>query len=272
MTTAFVLGGGGVLGATEVGMLRALLEQGITPDLVVGSSIGSVNGAFIAADPSSATVARLEELWIEVVRSGALKESPVRQAARLAKHRTHVMSPGVIPSLVREYLDVELIEDLPVPFQCVAAEIESARSRWFSSGPIAPAVAASCAVPGLFAAVEIDGKHYLDGGLVHSIPVGRALELGATRIYVLHVGRVEQPLSAPTTPWDVGLVSFEIARRHRFVEEISSVPDDVELHVLPSGVEHSPALSTLTMGRGEKVTDRIRAAYEATAQHLTLRP
>ena len=254
MTTAFVLGGGGVLGATEVGMLRALLERDITPDLVVGSSIGSVNGAFIAADPSSATVARLEELWLEVVRSGALKESPVRQAARLAKHRTHVMSPGVIPRLVREYLDVELIEDLPVPFQCVAAEIETARSRWFSAGPIAPAVAASCAVPGLFAAVEIDGLHYLDGGLVHSIPVGR----------------VEQPLSAPTTPWDVGLVAFEIARRHRFVEEIGAVPDDVELHVLPSGVERSPALSTLSMGRGEKVTDRIRAAYEATAEHLAL--
>ena len=101
---------------------------------------------------------------------------------------------------------------------------------------IASAVAASCAVPGLFAPVEIDGAHYYDGGLVHSIPVGRAIALGATEIHVLQVGRVEQLLSAPTNPLDVGLVAFEIARRHRFVEEIAEVPDSVRLHVLPSEI------------------------------------
>lgn len=272
MTTAFVLGGGGILGATEVGMLRALLEHGITPDLVLGTSIGSVNGAFVAADPSSDAVAALEELWVEVVRSGALKESPVRQAARFARSGTHVMSPSTIPGLVEKHLSVTDFEELSVPFQCVAAEIEAAASRWFSSGPIAPAVAASCAVPGLFAPVAIDGRHYLDGGLVHSIPVGRALTLGATRIYVLHVGRIEQPLSVPSNPWDLGLVTFEIARRHRFVEEIATVPDDVELHVLPSGAERSPALSTFSIGRGSTVADRVRAAYEATADLLALQP
>lgn len=271
MTRAFVLGGGGVLGATEIGMLRALLEHGITPDLVVGTSVGSINGAFIAADPSSDAVARLEELWVEVIRSGALRESPVRQAARLAKSRTHMMSRGTIPRLVEKYLEAETFEELAVPFQCVAAEIESAASRWFSAGPISSAVAASCAVPGLFAPVEIEGKHYLDGGLVHSIPVGRAIGLGATEVYVLHVGRVEQPLTAPTNPWDVGLVAFEIARRHRFVEEIATVPDSVALHVLPSGAERSPSLSTFSVGRGPSIPDRIRQAYEATADYLQVR-
>ena len=106
-------------------------------------------------------------------------------------------------------------------------------------GPLVGPILASCAVPGLFAPVEIDGLHYLDGGLVHSIPVGRALQLGARRVFVLQVGRVENRLEPPKTPWELGLVAFEIVRRHRFVEEIEAVPDDVELHVLPSGVSAS---------------------------------
>lgn len=268
MSTAFVLGGGGVLGATQVGMLQGLLEEGIVPDLVVGTSIGAINGAFVAQDPTPGAMDGLAELWADVVRSGGLVESPVRQAARLAKSRTHVLSPGTLPRLVARHLQVDRIEDLSVPFQCVAAHIETSASHWFTEGPIAPAVAASCAVPGLFAPVEIDGAHYLDGGLVHSIPVGRAMSLGASRIYVLQVGRVEQPLTPPTKPSEVGLVAFEIARRHRFVEEIATVPDEVELHVLPSGAEESPAMMTLGYGRGSRITRRIEQGREATRDYL----
>lgn len=266
--TAFVLGGGGVLGATQVGMLQALLAADITPDLVVGTSIGSLNGAFVAADPTVEGVGRLEELWRDVVRSGEMSENPVRRAARLAKHGTHVMRPGLMPDLVARHLGVDLVEDLPVPFQCVAAEIEGSVSRWFTAGPIGPAVAASCAVPGLFAPVEIDGAHYYDGGLVHSIPVGRAIALGATEVHVLQVGRVEQPLSAPTNPLDVGLVAFEIARRHRFVEEIAEVPDSVRLHVLPSGTDRTPTASLLGQGTVAKVDERMARAFEATSAYL----
>lgn len=85
--------------------------------------------------------------------------------------------------------------------------------------------------------VEIDGEHFFDGGLVNSIPVDRAVRLGAELIYVLQVGRIEQPLSVPTKPWEVGLVAFEIARRHRFAEEIVSLPSSVTVHVLPTGEE-----------------------------------
>src|SRR5699024_4115663 len=129
------------------------------------------------APPTPRCAARLALLWQHVVAYGEMDESRVRRAARLARHRTHVMSPTLIPDLVREHLGVERIEDLTVPFQCVAAQIETAASRWFTDGPVAPAVAASCAVPGLFAPVEVDGGHHYDGGLVHSIPVGRAIAL-----------------------------------------------------------------------------------------------
>lgn len=266
--TAFVLGGGGILGTTQVGMLRALAEHGIRPDLVLGTSIGALNGAFVAADPSAEGVERLGEAWHAVQRSGIFLDNPVRQAARVARYRTHLLSNAPLRQVIERHLPVADFADLELPFQCVAACIEDASGRWFEDGPIAPAVVASCAVPGLFPPVEIDGRHYLDGGLVHSIPVGRALTLGATRIYVLQVGRVEQPLTVPRLPWEVGQVAFEIARRHRFVHEMESVPADVEVHVLPSGAPSSPNLS-LGYGRASRMTERMDQAYEASLAHLT---
>ena len=78
MTTAFVLGGGGVLGAVEVGMLRALLERDVRPDLVLGTSIGAFNGALVAREPEVSVVTRLTELWQSASASGPL---PCRAAA-----------------------------------------------------------------------------------------------------------------------------------------------------------------------------------------------
>ncbi|HEY2287240.1 MAG TPA: patatin-like phospholipase family protein [Streptosporangiaceae bacterium] len=267
---AFVLGGGGVLGATQVGMLRALLEAGRTPSLVVGTSVGALNGAAIAADPTEHGVEVLAGLWGALSDSGMFSGSLLSQAGRLARHRTHLHSAAPLRRLLGENLP-ERIEDLAVPFQCVAASIERAAAHWFSSGPLADAVLASCAVPGLLPPVELDGEHFLDGGLVHSIPVGRALALGATEIYVLHVGRIERPLVPPKSPWDLGLVAFEIARRHRFVEEMSTLPPEVRAHVLPSGEDSAPLMS-LRYRSAADVASRVERGYQAAAAYLARLP
>jgi NTE family protein len=265
--TAYVLGGGGVLGSSEVGMVRALAERGVRPDLVLGTSIGALNGAFIAADPGPEGAERLAAVWEAVVREGVFLDSPVRQAARVARYRTHLLSNAPLRHLVQRYLPVSRFEELEVAFQCVAACIEDSSGRWFSAGDLADPVVASCSVPGLFPPVRIGDHHYLDGGLVHSIPVGRALALGATRIFVLQVGRVEQPLRPPTRPWEVATVAFEIARRHRFVHEMESVPEDVEMHVLPSGATRSPNLS-IGQARLGRMRERMEAAHAATSDYL----
>ncbi|MGG5260761.1 patatin-like phospholipase family protein [Phycicoccus avicenniae] len=265
--TAFVLGGGGVLGATQVGMVRALAEAGIVPDVVLGTSIGALNGAFMAADPTPAGAARLADVWDAVVREGVFVENPVKQAARAVRARTHLLSNAPLRHVVDEYLPVSTFEELAVPFQCVAACIEDASSVWFSSGGLVRPVVASCSVPGLFPPVEIDGRHLLDGGLVHSIPVGRAVQLGATRVFVLQVGRVEQPLTPPRYPWEVATVAFEIARRHRFVHEMATLPDDVETHVLPSGAASSPNVA-IRQARGSRMRERAEQAHEASAAYL----
>ncbi|HKE98994.1 MAG TPA: patatin-like phospholipase family protein [Actinomycetes bacterium] len=139
--------------------------------------------------------------------------------------------------LLAEHLGVRLIEELPVRFQCVAAGIERAIGHWFTEGPIQDAVVASAAVPGLLPPVRVGEEHYIDGGIVDSIPVGRAVTLGARTVYVLQVGRIERPLEPPTRPWEVGLVAFEIARRCRFTEEMANLPPSLEVHVLPTGAD-----------------------------------
>jgi NTE family protein len=268
MTTAFVLGGGGLLGAHEVGMLRALTEAGIRPDLVVGTSVGAINGAFVAADPSGA-VARLERMWQGDELRLAFSEKLWGRAVRLVRSGTHLHSLDPLRRLLTDSLPGEDFADLKLPFQCVAASIETATARWFSSGPVVPAVMASCAVPGLLPPVEVDGVHYFDGGLVDSIPVGRAVTLGADTVYVLQVGRIESPLAVPTRPWEVGLVAFEIARRHRFHEEMSSLPENVRVHVLPTGGERMPpGLAQFRYRDPARVRPSIERAYKASASYL----
>jgi NTE family protein len=268
--TAFVLGGGGVHGAAEVGMLQALQERGIHPDLILGTSVGAINGAMLAAVPDAA-VARLTGLWTNIGEFSPFDASLLEQASTFARTRTHLHGNHRLQRLLRTHLPVRHFEELELPFQCVAASIERAAARWFDSGPLIDALLASTAVPGLLPAVEVDGEHHLDGGLVDSIPVGRAIELGARRVFVLQVGRIEQPLTPPRRPWEVGLVAFEIARRHRFVEAMERIPAEVDVHVLPTGAGEAMRFTDPSQFRYRdvsKVAERITDAYEATRDYL----
>ena len=269
MTTAFVLGGGGVLGAVEVGMLRALLERDILPDLVLGTSVGALNGALVARHPDLTVVDRLTELWLDVARSRQVYgDKPLRTVRRAVASGTHIYSPKPLAQRLRDEFGETLIEDLPVRFQVCAASIERAAEHWFESGPLVDAVVASAAVPGLLPPARVGGEHYLDGGIVNSIPLARAVQLGADRVFVLQVGRIDRPLTVPRRPWEVARVSFEIARRHRFTREVAELPDHVEAHVLPA--RGTSARDDTLRGHRDfsTVEQRIDATYDASRDYL----
>ncbi|NYD39969.1 patatin-like phospholipase family protein [Nocardioides panaciterrulae] len=270
MTTAFVLGGGGVLGAVEVGMLRALFDHGIRPELVLGTSVGALNGAMVARDPSPAVIGRLTDLWrgASEARQEVYGDRPFRTVRRAVSTGTHIYSAKPLKKRLREEFGDTRIEDLPVRFQVCAASIERACEHWFDSGPVVDAVVASAAVPGLLPPAKVGDEHFLDGGIVNSIPVARAVRLGATRIFVLQVGRVDRPLQVPRRPWEVARVSFEIARRHRFVREMSELPDDVEAHVLPARGTSTRDDSLLGSRDFAGVQRRIDETYEASGAYL----
>jgi NTE family protein len=265
--TAFVLGGGGMLGAAEVGMLQALAEHGVEPELVLGTSVGAINGAAYACDPGRPAAERLAEMWAELGSSDVFGGNVVSQVATLARSGTHLYGNEALRALLATHLTVGRIEDLAVPFQCVAACVERAAAHWFTSGPLAEAVLASCAVPALLPPVRIGAEHFLDGGLVDSLPVGRAVALGATEIYALHVGRLEQPLEAPRWPWEVASVAFEIARRSRFTDAMGALPTGVNVHVLPTGTERTP-IANIRFRSGRQIPGRIERARAAASAYL----
>ena len=269
---AFVLGGGGHLGAYEVGMLRALLEKDIVPDLIAGTSIGAFNGVAIAADPTMSSVDQLEDAWTTLDKSGVFSGTVFSGAATLVRTRTAIHSNQPLRKLLEKLLPTKTFEDLKIPFQCVAACIERASEHWFSEGELIDAILASSAVPGILPAVKVNGEHFVDGGIVNSIPIARAVELGASEIFVLHVGRIERPLTAPRNPWQVAMVAFELARRHRFARDMASLPKGVIAHVLPSG-EPEPtrydSLSQLKYKNFKSVPKRIRVAHKATSDYLS---
>ena len=267
---AFVLGGGGHLGAHEVGMLRALIECDVIPDLVIGTSVGALNGAAIAASPTQQMVDGLETVWLNLDKSEVFGSSFLARAANLAKTRTHLHSNRSLRSLIERFLPPR-IEDLELPFQCVAASIERAAEHWFDSGPLSDAILASSAVPGLLPVVEIDGEHFVDGGIVNSIPIARAVHLGATEIYVLHVGRLDRQLAPPRNLWQVAWVAFEIARRHRFAHDMASLPEGVVAHLMPTGEREPPRFDSVSQLRYRDfstVKDRISRAHQAGLEYL----
>ena len=267
-----MLGGGGHNGAYEVGMLRALFEHGIKPNVVVGTSVGAMNGAAIAASPTLETVERLRNVWLTLNEDQIFGGSILAGAANLVRTRTSLHSNRALRTMIEQLLPVTTFEELKVPFHCVAASIERAAEHWFHEGPLVDAILATSAVPGVLPPVEIGGEHFVDGGIVNSIPISRAVDLGAKEIYVLQVGRVEAPLAPPKTPVQVALVAFEIARRHRFARDLATLPKGVVAHVLPSGEPQRPSLRQLNYRDFRAVAGRIARAHRAAGEYLSALP
>lgn len=229
----FVLGGGGNLGAIQVGMLQSVLEQGIRPDAIVACSAGAINGAALAADPTVDGIARLAELW-RTVPEAAMAGGRFDAVRLLTRRGVALQDNSGLRSLLQAMLPVETFEDFTIPLQVVATSLRTGRERWFSSGPLLPAVLASAALPGVFPPVTIAGETLIDGGVVNNVPVSRAVELGASRVVVFHVGNFDRPRPQPRRPIDVIIQAFSIARSARFHIDVErGAPPGVEMIVLP---------------------------------------
>ena len=251
-------------------MLRALDESRITPDLVLGTSIGAFNGSVVADRPGVEGVDLLTGLWVEIAATKILQGSRMGRLRNVATMRPALHETSELRSLLRRvHAAGRRIEDLTIPFQCVAASIERAAEHWFTSGPLIEALLASSAVPALFPPVEIDGEHFYDGGLVNSVPLARAIELGAGEIYVLQVGRIESQLRPPQRLHEAALISFEIARRHRFTTAVENLPEGIDLHLLPSG--NPVAFDDTRQLKWRDVSsthELIKGAYDASLAYL----
>jgi NTE family protein len=198
--TAFVLSGGGSLGALQVGMLHALLEVGIRPDLVVGTSIGALNAAFLAGHLDLDGVEAMTEFWYSVQRRDVFRINPRNLVRGTLGNQNYLFSQLGLRSLItRAEFGFSRLEDAPLPVHVVATNLLSGNPVVLSRGDTVDALLASSAIPGVFTPVSIDSEMLIDGGVVANLPVRQALELGASRLFVLPA-MFGGAVAAPTAP------------------------------------------------------------------------
>lgn len=260
---AVVLSGGGNLAAAQVGMLRALFEHGVRVDLVVGCSAGAINGAALAAKPTLDGVDRLAQVWRGLDRRQLMPRGRLPRMVALARRGEAIHENHGLRRLLATTLGGLSFEDLALPFECVATDIGSQQQVWFNRGPLLEAVLASSAMPVLYPSVHIDGRQYLDGGIVDDVPVRHAAELGAATLYVLRSDAISNPRRGFRRPLDAALHAQWIARKHRFEQDLASLPSDVRVHLLPHG--HLPTLRYDDFGRAAELID---SAHRASTAYL----
>lgn len=216
---AVVLSGGGSLGAAQVGALRALFEAGIEPDLFVGCSVGALNAAFLATDPTMARVDELERLWRRLDRADVFGRGRALSAThtllRAVRRDDHLYEPDALRNLVRAWVPLKDLGDTAVPCHVVTTDLVNGTPCWWSTGDPVQVLTASACLPALFPPVEMGGSLHVDGGVVCPVPVDRALDLGAMRVWVLDVsGGSLGRRDARMTALDILLQSFAISRSH----------------------------------------------------------
>ncbi len=263
---AFIFSGGGNLGAVQVGMLRALVEAAIVPDLIVGCSVGAINGAAFAAEPNIDGVNRLTRLWDRMGTGEPNLMPPSRflpMLAQLARKGESLHDRETLANLLDDELPVKTFDDLAIDFSCVATNLVTATEHWFDSGRLVPALLSSAALPAVYPAFETSAGRFIDGGVLHEIHVHRAIELGATTIYVLHVGHLEGRDLDVQRPFDGISRAYWVARRYRMEEDLRSVPKSVTLHRLPAG-----SMPRLRFDDFSNSSELAKLAYSATTEYL----
>ena len=233
-SVAFVLAGGASLGAIQVGMLRALYERGITPDMIVGTSAGALNGAFIASRPqTSATADSLADVWRGLRRGQAFPLNPLTGLLGFLGARDHLVPASGLRRLVRRHLEFEHLEELPIPLHVVAVDVTTGEELRLSRGPALDSVLASAAIPAVLPPVPWGERLLMDGGVANNTPISHAVELGARRIYVLPTGHscaLEEP---PGGALGMALQAISLLTHRRLVDDIERHRGDAQLIVLP---------------------------------------
>jgi NTE family protein len=259
----YVLGGGGSLGAIQVGMLQALGEHDVAPDLVAGTSVGSLNGAVVALDPKGAAN-RLSHLWARMTREAVFPGGLLAQARTLERTKTHLFPNTGLAGVVEEFLGGDLsFADLALPFSAVATDVATARPHVLSEGALRPALLASTAIPGIFPPVEHGGTQLYDGGLVANVPMRQAVAMGARSLVVLDCSYPGHLPSAPETLAEVLLFTWMVTMRSQAVLDAPLVAADIPVVYVPGPAPQ--VVSPLDFD----LTDRlIEAAYEASRVFL----
>jgi NTE family protein len=259
----YVLGGGGSLGAVQVGMLQALGERDLPPDIVAGTSVGSLNGAVLALDPKSAAN-RLSHLWARMTRDRVFPGGLLAQARTLQHTRTHLFPSTGLATVIGDFIGADLtFADLALPFAAVTTDIATARPHVLRDGLLVPALLASAAIPGIFPPVELGSLRLYDGGLVANVPMRQAVAMGARSLIVLDCNF---PGNIPEVSGSIAEVLFYtvmVTMRSQAILEAPLVATDVPVVYL-----HGPEPQRISPLDFRQTGTLVETAYEAARSFL----
>ena len=259
MTTAFVLSGGGSLGAVQVGMMQTLADRGIEPDFLVGASAGALNAAYIAGRGFSRdTVDDLALIWKGLRRQDVFPFAPHHHLLALAGARPALCASAGLRRLIETHLDYDDLENAALPLHVVTTDVLSGTEVLLSTGDPRLAVLASASIPAVLPAVEIDGRLLFDGGVADNTPISQAVTLGADRIVVLPAGTACALETPPRSALATAVHAITLLIEQRLVHDVAAYHDQVELIVFPPLCPL--AVSSLDFRQASQLIDRARIA------------
>jgi len=215
----FVLSGGAARGAVQVGMMEVLLEHGIVPHALVGTSVGALNAAFMGFRPDRIRVQELRARWLRLGTQDIFPGGTLTRVGHLLRQRPYLFSSSALQRLIGDWVTVRRLEDLATPVRIVTTPLAGNSAVYHRQGRVDQLLLASAAVPAIFAPVWLPascgypGLH-VDGGISDLVPISGAADLSPTRVFVLDAS-VPARLPSGRTPIDVLVASLGVATRVR---------------------------------------------------------
>jgi NTE family protein len=230
--TAFVFAGGGSFGAIQVGMLQSLAAHGIVADMVVGSSVGALNGAFYAGDPTLEGVQRLATVWRALRRHDVFPMS-WRTVLSFLWHRDFLIPHDGIRKLIDDHIPYRNLQDAKLPVHIVTTDIISGDSVVLSEGSTAEAIVASTAIPGAFSPIHYKDYYLADGAISSNTPIKVAVKKGAQRLIILPTGHACANQAPPVGAVANALHALTLLIARQLVSELESLDPAIEYFVVP---------------------------------------
>jgi NTE family protein len=233
MKTALVFAGGGSLGAVQVGMLKALVSRPLQIDVVVGASVGAINAAYFAGDPTAAGVARLESLWRGLTRRTIFPTPPLRSWPSILRGRSYLIDSRPLRELLGRELPYQNLQDAKIPCIVVATNLLEGVEVRIGSGSAVDALLASAAIPGVFPPVRFGEQLLIDGGMANQSPIAAAAAQGASRMILLPTGYSCTRTAPPRSALGVAMQGINILTVGKLVSAIQQYRNDIQIDVVP---------------------------------------
>lgn len=261
MVTAFVLSGGGSLGAVQVGMLQALAARDVEPDLLIGTSAGALNAAYVAGHGTgTAALGDLAGIWAGLRRRDVFPLQPARLGAAAMGRAPSLCPNGALRRLVGDHTAFDQLQDALIPVHVVTTDVRSGEEVVLSAGNAVDAILASAAIPAVFPSVRIGDRDLIDGGVADNAAISQAVALGADVVYVLPTGYACALDDPPSSPLSSALHALTLLIEQRLILEVAHFAEHTDIRVLPPLCPLS--VSSTDFRHGGLLIERARTATE----------